>query len=131
VPNDEESDIELPSDEDNAAADATSTIHLIEDDSDVEQHPPPNKRLRQRKTVVEDDQDDNKKKMAMDVSYEGFALYGRVLCLVVKKRESQSSASNAARASVAEPGQNKPRGQAVMENWITSTQMPAAEEDGL
>ncbi|KAH0494970.1 hypothetical protein TgHK011_008548 [Trichoderma gracile] len=61
-----------------------------------------------------DDEDDYKKKLAMDVSYEGFAIYGRVLCLVVKKRE------------------NKPQqalgGQAKMENWITSTQIPVGEE---
>ncbi|KAL6889360.1 hypothetical protein HDV57DRAFT_514262 [Trichoderma longibrachiatum] len=60
------------------------------------------------------DEDDYKKKLAMDVSYEGFAIYGRVLCLVVKKRE------------------NKPQqalgGQAKMENWITSTQIPVGEE---
>ena len=31
---------------------------------------------------------DKKKKMEIDISYEGFSIYGRVLCLVVKRRET-------------------------------------------
>ncbi|KAL7908649.1 hypothetical protein GGI35DRAFT_408429 [Trichoderma velutinum] len=58
--------------------------------------------------------DDYKKKLAMDVSYEGFAIYGRVLCLIVKKKENKTQQSLG--------------GQAKMENWITSTQIPVGEE---
>lgn len=60
---------------------------------------------------------DDKKKMAMDTSYDGFSIYGRVLCLVVKRKDRKAK------------GVNTPGGQAMMEDWITSTQMPAQEED--
>lgn len=89
-------------------------------DVDSDGHQPLPKRLRGFANPPADpeggfhDEDDYKKKLAMDVSYEGFAIYGRVLCLVVKKKE------------------NKPQqalgGQAKMENWITSTQIPVGEE---
>ncbi|KAL6904593.1 hypothetical protein GGI43DRAFT_397636 [Trichoderma evansii] len=59
--------------------------------------------------------DDHKKKLAMDVSYEGFAIYGRVLCLIVKKKEAKTAQQNLG-------------GQAKMENWITSTQIPVGED---
>lgn len=59
--------------------------------------------------------DDYKKKLAMDVSYEGFAIYGRVLCLIVKKKEARTAQQNLG-------------GQAKMENWITSTQIPVGED---
>lgn len=90
---------------------------------DSDEGEPPSKRRR----GVDDEFDsgdggaDDKKKLAMDVSYEGFAIYGRVLCLVVKRKgttkASQASANGAAATS----------GQAKMENWITSTQMAGDE----
>ncbi|PHH70610.1 hypothetical protein CDD80_5889 [Ophiocordyceps camponoti-rufipedis] len=67
-----------------------------------------------------DDQDD-KKKLALDVTYEGFDIYGRVLCLVVKKRSQQA----ASEARGVKPGG---QGQARMENWISSTQVPVGED---
>ncbi|KAK4144798.1 uncharacterized protein C8A04DRAFT_27523 [Dichotomopilus funicola] len=89
--------------------------------------------------AAERDRDD-KKKMALDISYEGFAIYGRVLCLVVKRRgegagRSESSAvsagaiANNQTGAKTQPG--RPGGQAMMENWIASTQLPdeAAEDD--
>ncbi|KAG9255936.1 uncharacterized protein F5Z01DRAFT_525577 [Emericellopsis atlantica] len=66
---------------------------------------------------------DDKKKMAMDVSYEGFSIYGRVLCLVVRKKDR----SNQRTTSKSRPGAQA-GGQARMENWITSTQVPIGEE---
>lgn len=94
----------------------------IDIESDGEE--PPSKRRRELIPAASDsDGEEDKKKMAMDVSYEGFAIYGRVLCLVVKRRDAgggkptQSSASQTGVAT----------GQAKMENWISSTQMPADE----
>lgn len=58
---------------------------------------------------------DDKKKMAMDVSYEGFSIYGRVLCLVVKRRDNKGKRSAGG-------------SQAMMEEWITATQMPPPED---
>lgn len=95
----------------------------IDLDSDAEQ--PPSKRLRESAGIVGNDEDgDDKKKLAMDVSYEGFAIYGRVLCLVVRRKDN---ATNAARAN-AGSSSVKPSGQANMDNWITSTQVPVGED---
>jgi len=105
------------------AGHVTSAIEIDSGD-DVS---PPSKRIKKRGGGFDGDHDDDdKKKMAMDVSYEGFAIYGRVLCLVVKKRHGLRLASSSG------PGNAKqPAGQASMENWISSTQMPnpGAEED--
>lgn len=112
-------------------SDEDETGSAIEIDSDTEA--PPSKRRRDGMGFDNEDQgrDDDKKKLAMDVSYEGFAIYGRVLCLVVKKRETgksrQPANSATAAASSASTG-NRPEGQAMMENWITSTQIPVGEE---
>ncbi|KAL7943125.1 hypothetical protein V8C42DRAFT_114301 [Trichoderma barbatum] len=87
-------------------------------DVDSDGHQPLPKRLRgAMKPPAEPEgqfHDDYKKKLAMDVSYEGFAIYGRVLCLIVKKKENKTQQSLG--------------GQAKMENWITSTQIPVGEE---
>ncbi|MCJ1306443.1 hypothetical protein MMC25_000085 [Agyrium rufum] len=56
--------------------------------------------------------DDKKKKLAMNTTYDGFSIYGRILCLVVK-RKGNSKGKQAANGT----------GKAMMEGWITSTQM--------
>ncbi len=77
--------------------------------------------------------DDRKKKLAMDISYEGFAIYGRVLCLVVKRREQAAATKGRGGASASSRSQASSNGlagaRAMVENWITSTQMPAEETD--
>ncbi|KAK4454576.1 hypothetical protein QBC34DRAFT_136243 [Podospora aff. communis PSN243] len=93
---------------------------------DEEARPPPPKRRKEK----EPDRDarDDKKELAMDISYEGFAIYGRVLCLVVKRRDGWGARSgNATALPGARSQTGRPGGQAMMENWITSTQLPAAE----
>ncbi|CAK7215403.1 hypothetical protein SBRCBS47491_002477 [Sporothrix bragantina] len=105
---------------------------------------PASKRTRVVPPQNDNDDDDGsrkKKKLAMDVIYEGFAIYGRVLCLVVKRRGgpirgrgagggTQTTLSGNGRAgnpsASVEPV--KPAGQAAMENWIASTQMPAVQD---
>ncbi|KAF9870247.1 hypothetical protein CkaCkLH20_12333 [Colletotrichum karsti] len=123
APRDHDSDFELPSDDD-----AGGEASAIEIDSDDDAPPRPSKRLKKQTTGSDVDQEDDKKKMAMDVSYEGFAIYGRVLCLVVKKRQGLRMASSSSSVNAKQPA-----GQASMENWITSTQMPnpEAEEEAL
>jgi hypothetical protein len=74
---------------------------------------------RARNEAGEEESDD-KKKMAMDTSYDGFSIYGRVLCLVVKRKDKKGK-------GVAGFGGG---GQAMMEDWITSTQMPPQDDDG-
>lgn len=98
----------------------------IDVDSDSEQ--PASKRPRESTRVVGQDEDveEEKKKMAMDVSYEGFAIYGRVLCLVVRRTDNHRGGVKANANSGAAPV--KPSGQANMANWITSTQIPLGED---
>lgn len=95
-------------------------------DIDSGEDAPPPKRLRSvaaEGESEEDDEEDDKKKMAMDVSYEGFAIYGRVLCLVVKRRgETRTSQSSSASKTAA-------GGQANMDNFLMSTQVPVGEEE--
>jgi hypothetical protein len=79
--------------------------------------PSPKRRKEDEDQPIEEDNDD-KKKMAMDTSYDGFSIYGRVLCLVVKRKDKKGK----------QPAMSG--GQAMMEDWITSTQMPPAEDDG-
>lgn len=55
---------------------------------------------------------DDKKKLAMRTLYDGFSIYGRILCLVVKRRGNAKGKDLAGGA-----------GQAMMEEWIASTQM--------
>ncbi|OHE90625.1 hypothetical protein CORC01_14069 [Colletotrichum orchidophilum] len=112
---------QVPSDND---AGAEASAIEIDSGDDASR---PYKRIKKQETESDLEQDgDDKKKMAMDVSYEGFAIYGRVLCLVVKKRQGLRLA-----VSTAAGGAKQPAGQASMENWISSTQMPnpGAEED--
>jgi hypothetical protein len=59
----------------------------------------------------------DKKKMGFHTSYDGFSIYGRILCLVVKRR----GASNKTASSAADSSQQ------MMENWV-STQ--AAQDQG-
>ncbi|KAF2102385.1 hypothetical protein NA57DRAFT_63350 [Rhizodiscina lignyota] len=81
------------------------------------QRTPPSKRTR---TVEDDDNDeegdgalDDKKKMSVNTSYDGFSIYGRILCLVVKRRGAKAAA---------------PSGQKMLESWV-STQ--AAQDAGV
>lgn len=59
---------------------------------------------------MEEGNDD--KKMPLSTTYDGFSIYGRILCLVVKRR-------GWARGKASSTG----GGQAMMEEWIASTQM--------
>ncbi|KAH6697923.1 hypothetical protein EV126DRAFT_401960 [Verticillium dahliae] len=119
---------------------------FVDDHADDSEASPPSKRRRKQDERLpegaekavggargghdhQDDDDDgdgdDKKKMAMDVSFDGFAIHGRVLCLVVKRRDThRAPAASGRSAASAAPGAAAPAGQAVMENWISSTQMP-------
>ena len=62
---------------------------------------------------------DDKKKLALSTSYDGFSIYGRILCLVVKRKGKRAEQSHTS----APLG-----GSQMMEQWV-STQ--AAQEAGL
>ena len=61
----------------------------------------------------------DKKKLSLSTSYDGFSIYGRILCLIVK-RKGKKSATSTIGAPVG--------GSEMMEQWV-STQ--AAQEAGL
>lgn len=56
------------------------------------------------------------KKLAIRTTYEGFTIYGRVLCLIVRRRDNSGNSSI------------EKINQATMENWISSTQ-PSFENE--
>ncbi|OTB19464.1 hypothetical protein K445DRAFT_8500 [Daldinia sp. EC12] len=108
-----------------------------EPNDDASTRPPPAKRRREGASAPEDSniEDDDKKKLAMDISYEGFSIYGRVLCLVVKRREGSIGAGPqpAGRGRASGTGgthatKHGGGGQAMMENFIISTQVPAGAD---
>jgi hypothetical protein len=60
---------------------------------------------------VENTRDD--KKLSLRMSYDGFSIYGRILCLIVKRKSGVKAGGGSAIAGA---------GQAMMEDWIVSTQ---------
>ena len=59
--------------------------------------------------------EDDKKKLSLNTTYDGFSIYGRILCLVVKRKATVKGKE----VAVGSAGS----GQAMMEEWISSTQM--------
>lgn len=75
--------------------------------------------------VVEenDDMKDDKKTLGLNTSYDGFSIYGRILCLVVKRRGGRNAAG-AVDAPVSS--------QQMLENWVSTQaagQAGADDED--
>ena len=67
--------------------------------------------------MAEDLDEDNKKKLAFKTSYEGFSIWGWVLCLLVDRKGGPGKKASG------------PDAQALMAEWITSTQLQR-EDDG-
>jgi hypothetical protein len=67
----------------------------------------------------EEEGEDDKKKLGLQTQYDGFSIYGSMLCLIVKRR------------GVTEPKDNGPSSsQAMMENWVsTQVNMLGLDED--
>lgn len=62
---------------------------------------------------------DDQKKLGLRTSYEGFSIYGRILCLVVKRRGVRSAASAGGATS----------SQAMLENWVSTQAVADAHDD--
>ncbi|KFY57560.1 hypothetical protein V496_06378 [Pseudogymnoascus sp. VKM F-4515 (FW-2607)] len=60
-----------------------------------------------------EEEEQDEKKMAMRSEYDGYGIYGRVLCLIVTKTAVKDAGGGG--------------GREVMEEWIASTQNPAGE----
>ncbi|KAK3299929.1 uncharacterized protein B0H64DRAFT_369245 [Chaetomium fimeti] len=128
------SDVEVI-DDSGSSADELFVGDEESDESDAATGQRPPKRRKEKAAAVGDTAErDDKKKMAMDISYEGFAIYGRVLCLVVKRRgDGADKGGGSAVPARTKDQTGRPGGQAMMENWIASTQLPeaAGEVDAL
>ena len=59
--------------------------------------------------------EDDKKKLSLNTAYDGFSIYGRILCLVVKRKGTVKGKEVAVGSAES--------GKAMMEEWISSTQM--------
>ncbi|PHH63322.1 hypothetical protein CDD81_6096 [Ophiocordyceps australis] len=107
------------------AGEPSDERQVIQVDSDDEPAPKRTRGTSNSKSDDDaDDDDEDKKKLAMDISYQGFSIYGRVLCLVVKRRDAKVQPAGA-RTKAPKPSC---QGQAAMENWISSTQKSPDEE---
>jgi hypothetical protein len=112
---------------DDSSADELFVGEGESDESDAGAAQRPTKRRKEKAAAVGDAAErDDKKKMAMDISYEGFAIYGRVLCLVVKRRGDGGARGGSSSVPSNKYQTGRPGGQAMMENWIASTQLPEA-----
>lgn len=72
----------------------------------------PSRKGREKLGLEQQGDADDKKKMALNTTYDGFSIYGRILCLVVTRKGTAKGKELAGGA-----------GQAMMEDWIASTQM--------
>ena len=80
----------------------------------------PKKRARNsapQQGAERDVDEDDKKKLAFKTSYEGFSIWGWVLCLLVDRKGGPGKKASG------------PDAQALMAEWITSTQLQQ-EDDG-
>ena len=84
------------------------------DESDVDAQETPSSVNKSKRLAGEEEDvgEDDKKKLGMDTTYDGFSIYGRILCLVVKRKSTTKGKETAGGAR-----------QPMMEEWIASTQM--------
>lgn len=93
-----------------------------DDSVQCESRPAPKRTRRARMPIEEEDAanaDEDKKKLGMKTYYDGFSIYGRILCLVVKRKGPRTSTGRA---------EGSASSQHMLENWV-STQA-AAEQVG-
>lgn len=72
-----------------------------------------------RRANFDRDEDDDKKKLGFQTTYEGFSIWGWVLCLLIARRGENTK--NTADADGV--------GQQMMEKWIASTQLELNDEE--
>ncbi|KAF2703904.1 hypothetical protein K504DRAFT_442660 [Pleomassaria siparia CBS 279.74] len=93
----------------NSGATAVSDVS-DSDDSFRFESAPLTKRARTIEPSPSDADEDDKKKLAMSTSYDGFSIYGRILCLVVKRKGLRNPASGGRELS----------SQHMLENWVST-----------
>jgi len=85
---------------------------FLSEDSEDESQQGPSRKGKEKLGLEQQGDADDKKKMALHTTYDGFSIYGRILCLVVTRKGTAKGNELAGGA-----------GQAMMEDWIASTQM--------
>ncbi|KAG9522422.1 hypothetical protein KCU93_g7026, partial [Aureobasidium melanogenum] len=81
-------------------------VQSEEDEDEEEETPQPRKKKTKVKDVSQDEEEDDKKKMGIKTAYEGFSIYGRILCLIVKRKGvKKNAAGNSA---------------AMLETWVST-----------
>ncbi|KAL2028150.1 hypothetical protein VTO58DRAFT_110838 [Aureobasidium pullulans] len=80
------------------------------DEEEEEDEPAPRKKRKSKITDVDADaeEDEDKKKLGMKTAYEGFSIYGRILCLIVKRK------------GVKKPTTGQAAGSQMLENWVST-----------
>lgn len=91
------------------------------DSSDEESRP------KRRKIAPEEAQTDDKK-LGFNTKYDGFSVYGFVLCLLVARKGERAAAVTASTSRPGTPAASDTTRQALMEEWI-STQAPGVLDD--
>ncbi|KAF2454321.1 hypothetical protein BDY21DRAFT_353635 [Lineolata rhizophorae] len=100
---------------------------------------PGKRRRREGAEAAEDDGADDKKQLALNLSYDGFSIYGRILYLVVKRKAragatSRGDGATGISAGGIDAGAGAGAGHQMLETWV-STQAaqgvePEDEDDG-
>ena len=80
------------------------------DEEDEEDEPAARKKKKSKITDADADaeEDEDKKKLGMKTAYEGFSIYGRILCLIVKRK------------GVKKPTTGQAAGSQMLENWVST-----------
>ncbi|KAK3066150.1 hypothetical protein LTR53_017624 [Teratosphaeriaceae sp. CCFEE 6253] len=105
------------------AADEDDPLFVSSDDEDfflTQQERPKKRRKRggEEPAVPDEPVPDDKKKLAMNTAYDGFSIYGRILCLLVKRKDRKATAAE---------NNGFMGGSQMMENWVATQ---AAQEAG-
>lgn len=100
-------------------------IFVNSDDEETQRQP----RRKRKKAAGKDEEEqttDDKKKLALNTAYEGFNIYGRILCLIVKRKGVKQPATTTAGGPLT--------GSQMLENWVSTqaAQDPLAgvDDDG-
>jgi Zn-dependent metalloprotease len=92
-----------------ARADDDDDEHIfVQSEEDEEEDLAPKRRKKTKVTDTEAQEDEDKKKLGMKTSYEGFSIYGRILCLIVKRKGVKKSVGG------------NTAGTQMLENWVST-----------
>ena len=95
--------------------------------SDEGFNPAPTKRRRkaannddEEEANNSDDSPDDKKKLGLNTSYDGFSIYGRILCLVVKRRGGPTGRGRGAGIGGGADGEGGGQGQQMLDTFLST-----------